>query len=107
MARSEAIRIAKYSELLDHENDMVVHLSGEERSRIEEAIARAGGHVHEQESSRNVWTVRHNMGKYPSVATYTCTSGSMSRIFGDVEYPDENTVVIRFSASVSGVAYLN
>lgn len=104
---AEVVRLAKYSELFSHENDTVSHLSGEDRSRIEEAIARAGGYVHEQESSRNVWTVRHNMGKYPSVATYTCTSGSMSRIFGDVEYLDENTVVIRFSASVSGVAYLN
>lgn len=104
---AEAIRLAKWSELSAHESDTAVHLSAEDRRRLDDAFRMSGGHVHRQESSRSVWTIRHNLGKYPSVATYTLTGGTADRIFGDVEYPDENTVAIRFSASVSGVAYIS
>ena len=104
---AEAIRLAKWSELRDHAADGFAHMSGEDRRRLDEAFSRSGGYVHVQESSRNVWTIPHNMGKYPSVSTFTDTGGRMDRIFGDVGYPSENTVTVTFSISVSGVAYLN
>ena len=104
---AEAIRFAKYSELLNHENDMVSHLSEEDRARMEEAIVRAGGHVHRQDFPDSVWTIRHDLNKCPSVSCYTLTSGHPQRIIGDVEYPDFNTVAVKFSVVVSGIAYLN
>ena len=49
-------------------------------------------------------TVIHSLGKFPSV-TIVDTSGS--EIIGDINYINENTVTLSFSAETRGKAYFN
>lgn len=104
---AEMMRLARYSELVSHENDRVAHMSPDDRSRLDAASARSAGFRYEQEAPSRTWTIRHGLGKYPSVSCFTLSSGSPHRIIGDVEYVDEDTVKVLFSATISGVAYLN
>lgn len=104
---AERVRLARYSELVSHENDHVAHMSGDDRAAMDKASARAAGFKHVQEAPSRTWTIRHGLGKYPSVSCYTLSSGSPHRIMGDVEYVDMDTVKVLFSATTGGVAYLN
>lgn len=52
----------------------------------------------------NVWTIVHNLGKYPSVTTIDSSGTEYS---GAISYPDVNTVVVEFAAGFSGSALLN
>ena len=61
-------------------------------------------YVHEQQTVSDIWTIRHNRAKYPSV-TIVDTAGSC--VVGEVTYIDANTVSVRFNAAFSGYAYLN
>ena len=49
-------------------------------------------------------TINHNLDKRPSV-TVIDTAGN--EILGDIEYVDQNTLTLIFSAAVRGTAYLN
>lgn len=57
-----------------------------------------------QTSPSAEWTITHNLGKFPSVSV---TDSGGSKWQTEVEYVDENTCVVRFSAAFSGKAYLN
>ena len=57
-----------------------------------------------QATAANVWNIKHNMNKYPSVSIVD-SGGNI--IYGDVEYIDLNNCVCHFSAPFSGKAYLN
>jgi hypothetical protein len=50
------------------------------------------------------WTVTHNLGRYPSVNVVD-SSGRL--VEGDVTYLSANSLVIDFSAGLSGAAYCN
>lgn len=50
------------------------------------------------------WEICHNLRKYPSV---TVVDSANSVVVGDVEYIDENNLVITFSGAFSGMAYMN
>lgn len=51
-----------------------------------------------------VWTITHNMACRPSV---TVVDSAGTRIFGEIEYLNDNTVRVSFTAQFSGEAYLN
>lgn len=51
-----------------------------------------------------IWTIPHNLNKYPSV-TVCDTQGSI--IYQDVKYLDNNTVQITHGSAFAGKAYLN
>lgn len=51
-----------------------------------------------------VWSIKHDLGKYPSVF---CIDSAGDQVEGRVEYPDRNNVVVTYSAATSGEAYLN
>jgi hypothetical protein len=51
-----------------------------------------------------LWTIVHNLGKFPSV-TVTDSTGRI--VEGDPDYIDGNSLTVSFSAPFSGVAYLN
>jgi hypothetical protein len=51
-----------------------------------------------------VWTVVHNMNRRPSI---TVVDSSFAVVIGQMDYIDNNTVTITFSAPFSGKAYLN
>ena len=61
-------------------------------------------YIHEQGVSSAVWTVQHNLNKYPSV---TVVDSSENVIIADVEYVDVNTVKITMNGASKGRAYLN
>lgn len=55
-------------------------------------------------SALQQWMIPHNLGRHPSVSV-----ADEEGVVGvpDVEYLDENTVLVRFAAPSAGVAYLN
>jgi hypothetical protein len=66
----------------------------------------AGGssYTHTQSIALAVWTIPHNLGRYPSV-TVTDTLGRV--IVPDVEYLDSNTVQVTHGVPLAGFAYCN
>lgn len=61
-------------------------------------------YIHIQGMASAVWTVTHNLGKYPSV---TVVDSANTVIIGEVLYLDLNTVRLSFSAPFCGSAYFN
>lgn len=60
--------------------------------------------VHYQDVPAVVWTVVHNLGKKPSVDIID-TAGT--KVEGEIEYIDDNSVRIKFAAEFSGRAVCN
>lgn len=56
------------------------------------------------EDGKYVWTIQHNLGKYPN--TFVVDSAG-SKVLPDFDYPDENTVIIKSNYSFTGKAYIN
>lgn len=61
-------------------------------------------YIHDQATAASVWTIVHNLGKYPSVSVVD-TGGNL--VCGNVEYVDDDTCVVKFNAAFKGTAYLN
>lgn len=61
-------------------------------------------HNYTQAVASDVWTINHNLEKYPSV-TIIDTGGS--EVEGELTYVDINTIIITFTAAFTGNAYLN
>jgi hypothetical protein len=61
-------------------------------------------YVHEQTVASSTWTVVHNLGKKVSV---TVVDSADTVVVGDVEYVNDNTVTVRFSAPFGGRVYCN
>lgn len=64
----------------------------------------ADSYTHTQASASASWTITHNMGKHPSV---TIVDSGGDQVLGEVEYVSANQLIVSFSASFAGVAYLN
>ena len=63
-----------------------------------------GTYIHRQYDAASVWCIEHNLHCYPSV---TVVDSADSKVTGDVDYIDENTLTVSFVAPFSGSAYLN
>jgi hypothetical protein len=63
-----------------------------------------GTTTHTQGSASATWTITHNLNKFPSV---TIVDSEEEQVFGVVDYQSANTIVLTFSAAISGKAYLN
>lgn len=61
-------------------------------------------YTHNQTSPSTEWTITHNLGKFPSVSV-TDSSGNLWQT--EVDYLNQNSLIVRFSAAFSGKAYLN
>jgi len=57
-----------------------------------------------QGAPSTVWTIQHNMDKFPSVSVVNNNNVLM---YGETTYVDKNNLTINFSAGFSGKAYLN
>ena len=57
-----------------------------------------------QGSASNTWTINHNLDKFPSV---TEVDDSNNIVVGAVTYNNTNQIVITFTSSITGKAYLN
>ncbi len=60
--------------------------------------------VFTQGTPSTVWTIQHNMDKFPSVSVVNNNNVLM---YGETTYVDKNNLTINFSAGFSGKAYLN
>lgn len=60
--------------------------------------------VYEKASPSALWSIYHNMGKFPSV---TVVDSGNNYIIGDVEYVSNMQINVHFSAPFGGKAYLN
>jgi hypothetical protein len=70
-----------------------------------ERIAKTDSHfVFSQETVSATWNIEHNLNKYPSV---TVVDSGDNILLTEVEYTDNNNLVVRFEASTSGKAYMN
>jgi len=61
-------------------------------------------YIHNQIKSSNVWTIQHNLDKYPSVII---ADSSNNVVMGDIAFIDKNSIIVSFMAEFSGKAYLN
>ena len=61
-------------------------------------------YTHNQTVASSEWTVQHNLNKYPSVEVI---NSSGRRITGEVQYIDEDNLVVRFEYSFTGKVYCN
>jgi hypothetical protein len=57
-----------------------------------------------QSAASTIWTITHNLGKYPSVTTVN-NNGEL--IEGLITFISANQLTIQFSPAVAGKAYLN
>ena len=57
-----------------------------------------------QSSASAVWNITHNLGKNPSVSVAD-SAGSL--VVGEVDYINDNNLIITFISAFAGVAYLN
>lgn len=60
--------------------------------------------VHTQSVASNIWTIDHNMDKFPSVSIVDSIDNV---VIGEILYSTSNRVILTFSAPFSGSAYLN
>lgn len=60
--------------------------------------------IHEQGVAAETWTIRHDLGCYPSV---TVVDSADNVITCSVEYVDNSTCIIRMNGEFKGKAYLN
>ena len=59
---------------------------------------------HVQSVAASIWTINHNLGKFPSV---TVVDSGGTQIEGDVVYDDPDNVTVSFSSPFGGKAHLN
>ena len=57
-----------------------------------------------QSTATNTWNITHDLGKFPSVSVVD--SGN-TVVYGDIDYIDNNSLTITFSAAFGGKAYMN
>jgi len=60
--------------------------------------------VFDQAQPSLVWSITHNLDKYPSVSA---VDTQKQAVYGDVQYTNKNQLTITFSASFGGQAFLN
>ena len=63
--------------------------------------------IYAQAEAVDVWTIKHDMNKYPSVTIIGDFDNGRESVLGDIEYVDDNTLTIHFDEPVKGTAYLN
>lgn len=61
-------------------------------------------YTHNQISPANIWTITHNLNKYPAI-TITDSSGNV--VVGDTNYESVDKVTLSFTAAFAGKAFLN
>ncbi len=60
--------------------------------------------VHNQAVASDTWNVPHNLGKKCSVQVVDTTG---NEIIGDIQWVDNNNVVVRFNTPITGFVYCN
>lgn len=82
-------------------NQDVTSVNGK-RGRVE--VIEDRNVLYTQSVASDVWTIEHNMGKYPTV---TIMDSAGNRVIGEEEHVDVNTVILTFNGAFTGKATLN
>ena len=91
--------------LVEETGTLYILRGGIENSNwVEFSASKSETYKHRQTASSSVWTVVHNLGKFPSV---TVVDSAGTEWIGDVKYIDDNSLTISFAVAFSGIAYLN
>ena len=91
--------------LVEETGKLYILRGGIENSNwVEFSASKSETYKHRQTASSSVWTVVHNLGKFPSV---TVVDSAGTEWIGDVKYIDDNSLTISFAVAFSGIAYLN
>lgn len=61
-------------------------------------------YTHDQVQPTTIWTIAHNLNKYPSVTTMDAAG---NQIVGDIAYTDLDNLTVTFTSNIAGKAYLN
>lgn len=62
------------------------------------------GYVHDQVSASTTWLIYHGLSFYPNI-TVVDSAGTV--VEGSYSYPNSNSVILSFSGSFAGKAYLS
>ncbi|MEI6296280.1 MAG: hypothetical protein WCO84_01360 [bacterium] len=91
---------------ISNDAELVGIISGE--TAINVSITSMGergySYIHNQILALDTWLVNHPLNKFPSVSV---VDSADSVVIGEVQYIDENNLIISFTAVFSGKAYLN
>jgi hypothetical protein len=74
-------------------------------SNVSAKSASSTAYVHNQASAASSWTINHGLGYYPGGVSVIDSAGN--KVYGDVVFVSENQIVVNFSASFGGKAYLS
>jgi len=69
-----------------------------------ELVAADKNYVFIQSTPSATWTITHNLGKFPSVSV---VDSANTVVYGNIDYINENSLTITFSAAFGGKAYMN
>jgi hypothetical protein len=85
-------------------NDRISVIETSETAGSSSGSTSDANYIHNQTVAASIWTVNHNLGKYPSVSI---VDSANSVVVGEVDYTDINSLTVLFSGAFSGKAYLN
>lgn len=86
-------------------NEPDVIISGIAPNQTLDFVIPVGGtYIHTQYAVASTWNVTHNLGYNPNV-TVVDSAGAL--VEGTIEYINQNSIVLLFSAPFSGTAYLS
>lgn len=92
----------------DTDNGKVLTYSAEDDGWVAAEGGQGGGgdknYVHVQGTSAKIWSVQHNLGKYPSV---TIVDYDGNEVIGSVKHNSVNDLTITFNVLVDGKAFCN
>lgn len=60
-------------------------------------------YTHNQPTASNVWTINHNLGGKPTAVVFDSAN---TQCEGTFSYPSNNQMIITFTGSFTGVAYV-
>ena len=69
-----------------------------------ELAASDKNYVFVQSTPSTTWNITHNLSKFPSVSV---VDSANTVVYGDIDYINENSLTITFSAAFGGKAYMN
>ena len=86
------------------EQEIATHT--EQIDELTEEVAKSAdkNYIHKQQVASNLWTVVHNLGKYPSI-TVVDSAGTV--VTGEIVLQTTEQAVISFNGAFSGKAYCN
>ncbi len=95
-----------YCDLIYHNNSTVEAIFKEDISGIAALTSTKLPQVEFiQFEANSIWSIQHNLNRYPDVIILD-SSMDNTRIYGDIKYIDNNSLVVLFNSALTGRLYL-